>query len=145
MLTYEDILYSVTKILSSNFDYDVFTEDTKGDFENECFHVSIIPISSKAALKTGEESLMISIKYFGANSKIKNYQVANELKLLFNLNLKVKDRVLTISNIEPNFLTDEVGHMLDFLITIKYFDDINVTNENYEDMQDFNLNIKNEG
>lgn len=143
MLTYEDILYAVTKLLDNNFNIEVKTETNEGTFENECFYVSIIPISSKTnTLKTGEETLMISIKYFGSDSKIKNYQIANELKLLFNLNLKVNDRSLNISNIEPNFLTDDVGHMLDFLITIKYFDEINFTDEVSENMQDINLNTK---
>ena len=38
----------------------------------------------------------------------------------------VKDRVLNVSSVEPNFLSDEVGDMLDFLIYITYHEKINV-------------------
>lgn len=148
MLTYEDILNSVTRKISKYFNCDVFVDSMDGTFENECFYVSIIPVSSKSTLKTSEENLIISIKYFGGNSKIENYQIANKLKTIFNINIQVNDRSLNISNIEPNFLTDEVGHMLDFLITIRYFDEIVFIKENEiediatENMQSINLNMK---
>lgn len=143
MLTYEDILYSVTNTLDDNFECDVFTEDEEGAFDNECLFVSIVPISSKPkTLKTNEESLMISIKYFGNGKKVKDYQTANKLKNIFNKNLKVKDRCLTISSVEPNFLTDEIGNMLDFLIYTSYCESVYTTEQDYEKMQDINLNMK---
>lgn len=143
MLTYEEILYSVTNILSNNFECDVFIADEEGAFDNECLFVSIVPVSSKPkTLKTNEESLIISIKYFGNGSKLKDYETANKLKNIFNRNLKVKDRCLTISSVEPNFLTDEIGNMLDFLVYTSYCDDILTKEENYENMQDINLNMK---
>ena len=127
MLTYKNILYSVTKILSDNFNCDVIVKNQEGTFENECFYVTLVPVASKAStLKTNEKQLMVSIKYF-SDDKLNNYDIANKLECLFARNIKVKDRVLNISNIEPNFLVDEVGDMLDFLIYITYFDiqDIN--------------------
>ena len=54
----------------------------------------------------------------------------------------VKDRVLNISSVEPNFLVDEVGDMLDFLIYITYFDFIKLNNETCDNMQDIDLNMK---
>ena len=142
MLTYKDILFSTTKILSDNFDCDVIVENQEGTFENECFYVTLVPVTSKAStLKTNQKQLMLSIKYFGG-SKLDNYDIADKLESLFARNIKVKDRYLNISNIEPNFLVDEVGDMLDFLIYITYFDFIKTNNETYNNMQDINLNMK---
>ena len=142
MLTYKDILFSTTKLLSDTFNCDIIVENKEGTFENECFYVTLIPVTSKAStLKTNQKQLMISIKYFGG-SKLDNYDIADKLEGLFARNLKVKDRFLNISNIEPNFLTDEVGDILDFLIYITYFDFIKLNNETCDNMQDIDLNMK---
>lgn len=142
MLTYKDILYATTKILSNNFNCDVIVENQEGTFENECFYVTLVPVTVKAStLKTNQKQLMLSVKYFGS-SKLDNYDVADRLEGLFARNLKVNDRFLNISNVEPNFLTDEVGDMLDFLIYITYFDFIKIDNETCENMQDINLDMK---
>ena len=142
MLTYKDILFSTTKILSDNFNYDVIVENQEGTFENECFYVTLVPVTSKAStLRTNEKQLMISVKYFGG-SKLDNYDIADKLEGLFARNLKVNDRVLNISNVEPNFLTDEVGDMLDFLIYITYFDDIYIKKEIYDNMKNIDMEIK---
>ena len=139
MITYKDILYSTTKILSDNFNCDVIVENQEGTFENECFYVTLVPITSKAStLKTNEKQLMISVKYFGG-SKLDNYDIADKLEGLFARSLKVNDRVLNISNVEPNFLQDEIGDMLDFLIYITYFDEIVITQEDYELIQKINV------
>ena len=142
MITYKNILYATTKILSNNFDCDVIVENQEGTFENECFYVTLIPIAVKAStLKTNQKQLMLSVKYFGG-SKLDNYDMADRLEGLFARSLKVKDRVLNISSVEPNFLVDEVGDMLDFLIYITYFDFIKLNEQAYESMQDIDLNMK---
>ena len=142
MLTYKDILFSTTKILSDNFNCDVIVENKEGTFENECFYVTLVPVTVKAStLKTNQKQLMLSIKFFGG-SKLDNYDIADKLEGLFARNLKVKDRFLNISNVEPNFLTDEVGDMLDFLIYITYFDFIKLNTETCDNMQDIDLNMK---
>ena len=139
MITYKDILYSTTKILSDNFNCDVIVQNQEGTFENECFYVTLIPITSKAStLKTNEKQLMISVKYFGG-SKLDNYDIADKLEGLFARNLKVNNKFLNISNVEPNFLTDEVGDMLDFLIYITYYDESLTTQEDYELIQKINV------
>ena len=139
MITYKDILFSTTKILSDNFNCDVIVKNEEGTFENECFYVTLVPITVKAStLKTNEKQLMISVKYFGG-SKLDNYDVADKLECLFARNLKVNNEFLNISNVEPNFLTDEVGDMLDFLIYITYFDEIVITQEDYELIQELNV------
>ena len=58
--------------------------------------------------------VMVSVKYF-SNDKLNNYDIADKLEGLFARNIKVNNEFLNISNVEPNFLTDEVGDMLDFL------------------------------
>ena len=142
MLTYKDILFSTTKILSDNFNCDVIVENQEGTFENECFYVTLVPVTNEAStLKTNQKQLMLSVKYFGG-SKLDNYDIADRLDCLFARSLKVKDRFLNISSVEPNFLTDEVGDMLDFLIYITYFDDICIKKEEYELMQELNLIYK---
>ena len=142
MITYKDILFSTTKILSDSFDCDVIVENQEGTFENECFYVTLVPVTSKAStLKTNQKQLMLSVKYFGG-SKLDNYDIADKLEGLFARSLKVNDRVLNISNVEPNFLTDEIGDMLDFLIYITYFDFIKLNNETCDNMQDIDLNMK---
>ena len=142
MLTYKDILFTATKTLSDNFNCDVIVENQEGTFENECFYVTLVPVTSKASTyKTNEKQLILSVKYFGA-SKLDNYDIANRLENLFVRNIKVKDSFLNISNVEPNFLVDEVGDMLDFLIYISYVDEIVVkNNEEYEKIQTVKLQI----
>ena len=142
MLTYKDILFSTTKILSDNFDCDVIVENQEGTFENECFYVTLVPVTVKAStLKTNQKQLMLSVKYFGG-SKLDNYDIADRLEGLFARSLKAKDRVLNISSVEPNFLQDEVGDILDFLIYITYFDFIKLNTETCDNMQDIDLNMK---
>ena len=139
MITYKDILYSTTKILSDNFNCDVIVKNEEGTFENECFYVTLVPITSTAStLKTNEKQLMISVKYF-SNDKLNNYDIADKLEGLFTRNIRVNNEFLNISNVEPNFLTDEVGDMLDFLIYITYFDEIVITQEDYELIQKINV------
>ena len=141
MITYKDILYSTTKILSDNFNCDVIVKNEEGTFENECFYVTLVPITSKAStLKTNEKQLMISVKYFGG-SKLDNYDIADKLEGLFARNIKVNNEFLNISNVEPNFLTDEVGDMLGFLIYITYFDEVCITQEDYEFMKTLNTRL----
>ena len=140
MLTYKDILYSVTKKISDNFDCDIIVKNQVGTFENECFYVTVNPITSKASTcLTNEKQLMVSIKYF-SNDKLNNYDVAGKLENLFARNLKVKDKFLNISNVEPNFLVDEVGDMLDFLVYITYFEKIIIDQEDYDLVLDLKLN-----
>lgn len=143
MLTYKDVLFSTTKILSDNFNCDVIVENQEGTFENECFYVTLVPVTNEAStLKTNKKQLMLSVKYFGG-SKLDNYDIADKLETLFARNIQVKDRFLNISNVEPNFLTDEVGDMLDFLIYISYIDDLKpLSSDDIEEVAERMENIK---
>ena len=139
MITYKDILFSATKKISDKFNCYVIVENKEGTFENECFYVTLVPVTNEAStLKTNKKQLMLSVKYFGG-SKLDNYDIADKLEGLFARSLKVNDRFLNISSVEPNFLTDEVGDMLDFLVYITYFDEVCITQEDYEFMQELNV------
>ena len=141
MITYKDILFSPTKILSDNFDCDVIVKNEEGTFNNKCFYVTLVPVTSKASTsKTNQKQSMLSIKYFGGG-KLDNYDIADKLDCLFARNLKVNDKFLNISSIEPNVLIDEVGDMLDFLIYITYFDEVCITQEDYELMKTLHVRL----
>ena len=141
MLTYKDILYTTTKIISENFSCDVIVDNQEGIYDGECFYISIIPVNSTASTRTtNQKQLMLSVKYFGG-SKLDNYDMADKLEGLFARNLKVNDRFLNISNVEPNFLIDEVGDMLDFLVYITYFDEVCITQEDYEFMRTLHVRL----
>ena len=140
MLTYKDILYSATKKISDNFDCDIIVKNQEGTFEDKCFYVTLVPVINKASTcSTNEKQLMVSIKYF-SNDKLNNYDVAGKLENLFARNIKVKDKFLNISNVEPNFLVDEVGDMLDFLVYITYFEKNIIDQEDYDLTLDLKLN-----
>ena len=142
MLTYKDILYTTTKIISEKFSCDVIVENKEGIYEGECFFISIIPTSSTASTRTtNQKQLIISVKYFSEDS-INHYDVANKLELLFARNIKVKDRMLNISSIEPNFLEDEIGDMLDFLIYINYIDEIHIDKNTFDLMNEIDIKTK---
>ena len=68
--------------------------------------------------------------------------MADKLECLFARTLKVNNRFLNVSSVEPNFLTDEVGDILDFLIYITYFDDVYIEKETYDNMSNIDMNIK---
>ena len=141
MLTYKDILFSATKKISDSFNCDVIVKNEEGTFNNECFYVTLVPVTSKASTsKTNEKQLILSVKYFGKD-KLNNYDIANRLECLFSRNLKVNDKFLNISNVEPNFLVDEVDDMLDFLVYITYFDEVCITQEDYELMKTLNVRL----
>lgn len=138
-MTYEDILYATTKKIKNNFDVDVIVQDEEGSFENECFYVTIIPGTSKpSTCVTNKKDLIVSVKYFN-NNKLKNYEVADILGNLFDRNLRVKERYVNISNIEPNFLNDGVGEMLDFLIYIEYFDEVHRQVEEFDNIENVEI------
>lgn len=147
MLTYKEILYATTKLLSQNYSCDIVVDSLKQNFEEECFYVTLEPVSTIGITRTfNKKTLLISIKYFCDKDKISLYDKANELEKIFFRKLKVDNRYLEISNVEANFINDEVGTMLDFLVTLE-FTDIDLEKdledkERYDLMQE--LYLKNE-
>ncbi|EQK39796.1 hypothetical protein C672_3636 [[Clostridium] bifermentans ATCC 638] len=130
MLTYKDILYSVTKLLNAKYkDINIFDKNQAGMFEGECFYVKLIPLETNVNSNTSNsKGVVISVKYF-SDDDLKRYDIASDLNIMFARTLKVKDRVLSISNTEANFFEDEVSEVLDFLITIKYVESVEIAKE----------------
>lgn len=145
MLTYKEILFATTKLLKKNFECDIVVDSLKQNFEEECFYVTLEPVSTIGISRTfNKKTLLISIKYFNDKDKIFLYDKANELEKIFFRKLKVDNRYLEISNVEANFIDDEVGTMLDFLVTLE-FTDIDLEKvledkEQYDLMQELYLN-----
>lgn len=138
MLTYKEILFATTKLLKKNFECDIVVDSLQQNFEEECFYVTLEPVSTIGITRTfNKKTLLISIKYFNDKDKITLYDKANELEKIFFRKLKVDNRYLEISNVEANFIDDEVGTMLDFLVTLE-FTDIDLEKD-LEDKEQYDL------
>lgn len=145
MLTYKDIITSFTLKLSEVFsDANVYVDDTVNGVDGSCFYVQLVPMPIVASTKnTDMKSLLVSIKYYqeAKKSKLDLLEMIDSLSNNFNRGIQVKDRYLNFNNIEPSVLKDEVGYYLDFLISISYIDDINITKEEYENMENVDMNL----
>ena len=110
-----------------------------------CFYVQLVPMQTLANTKeTDKKSLLISIKYYqeASKSKLDLLDMIDSLNNNFNRGIQVKDRYLTFNNIEPNVLKDDISYYLDYLVSISFVDDIYITKEEYENMQNVDLEIK---
>lgn len=127
MISLKSILYSVTKVLAENFKQDIFIEDNNaGGFNNSCFFVQLLPLSSEASTKVlNFRSIIVSVKYLQQSSEsiVNIHDVNDKLELIFGRTLQVGDRIITISETESNMLTDEVGRILDFMIHLDFHDE----------------------
>ncbi|EGT4205338.1 TPA: hypothetical protein KOS69_003539 [Clostridioides difficile] len=145
MLKYEDILNAFTLEISKNFNEDIFVDDYNiQDCKKSCFLVQIFPNKTIAINTTiNQKSILLSIKFFqqARQKKKKLYEVLYKLQKIFVRGLKIKDRVLDVSNVESNILKDEIGYFLDYIITINYFDNADIEQEKYEMMQEINIDI----
>lgn len=129
---------ATTKLLKKNFRCDIVVDSLQQNFEEECFYVTLEPVSTIGISRTfNKKTLLISIKYFNDKDKITLYDKANELEKIFFRKLKVDNRYLEISNVEANFIDDEVGTMLDFLVTLE-FTDIDLEKD-LEDKEQYDL------
>lgn len=133
MLSCKDILYSITKVLSKKYkDITVVVKNEEGVFDKECFYVKLLPLETTVfSTDSNLKGFIASVKYFGED-ELKRYDIASDLNILFARTLKVKDRALNISSTEANFYEDEVGEVLDFLITVKYSESVQIEKEERE-------------
>ena len=126
MIPLKKILFATTKVLSENFNKDVFIEDNNAQgFDGSCFFVQIVPITSEAFTNTSNlRSIMISIKYLQekGESIVNLHDTLDKLEMIFARTLKVDDTYITITDQETNIYTDEVGRILDFMISLNFND-----------------------
>ena len=145
MIPLKNILFATTKVLSENFNKDVFIEDNNAQgFDKSCFFVQIVPVNSQAFTNTSNlRNIMISIKYLQekGESIINIHDVLDKLEMIFARTLKVDDTYITITDQDTNIYSDEVGRILDFMIHLN-FNDITygkytgLPSEEYEIMQE---------
>ncbi|MCV2273016.1 hypothetical protein OCS97_018320 [Clostridioides difficile] len=146
MLTNRDIIIAVNEMLKNEFmDIDIFiNEDNMQGFEEACFFVQLLPVSNNIANKILDtKKIFIDIEYYqkARKNKLNLYDIQNRLEKIFNRNIRVKDRSLTIENISPSITKDSVGHKLTFLMTISYFEEVYFSKETYETMENVDLKI----
>ncbi|HEL7742884.1 TPA: hypothetical protein UMH08_002164 [Clostridioides difficile] len=146
MLTNRDILIAVNEILKNEFiDIDIFVnEDNIQGFEEACFFVQLLPVSNNIANKIlNTKKIFIDIEYYqkARKNKLNLYDIQSRLEKIFNRNIRVKDRSLTIENISPSIVKDSVGHKLTFLMTISYFEEVYFSKETYVTMENVDLKI----
>ncbi|HBG4535857.1 TPA: hypothetical protein KQE15_003581 [Clostridioides difficile] len=146
MLTNRDIIIAVNKRIENEFRYiDIFiNEDNIQGFEEACFFVQLLPVSNNIANKVLDtKKIFIDIEYYqkARKNKLNLYDIQSRLEKIFNRNIRVKDRSLTIENISPSITKDSVGYKLTFLMTVSYFEEVYFENETFEIMENVDLKI----
>lgn len=125
MLSYTEILYSITSLLHSKFnDIKIYTNSEQIS-EQECFYISISPSIEKTRSKyTNYRKMYIDIKYFlnEHDKKIKIYEMADKLNKIFNSYIEVKDRRLNVIASNIKFLKDDISDFLNYSIEIEFID-----------------------
>ncbi len=145
MLKYKEILETIIEILKKNFTESVFIDDesVQGS-EGSCFFVSILSVvCTPIMLNTNNKDIVISIKYLPKpqSNSIRMYEISDELNKLFNRNIKVKDRKLSIAKLEQSIKKEESIYVLNFSITLNYLDGVYGEEVVYENMEEINLNL----
>lgn len=145
MLKYKEILETIIEILKKNFTESVFIDDesVQGS-EGSCFFVSILSVVCTPIMSnTNNKDIVISIKYLPKpqSNSIRMYEISDELNKLFNRNIKVKDRKLSIAKLEQSIKKEESIYVLNFSITLNYLDGVYEEEVVYENMEEINLNL----
>ncbi|MCC0628790.1 MULTISPECIES: DUF6838 family protein [unclassified Clostridioides] len=145
MLKHKEILETIIGILKKNFTESVFIDDesTQGS-EGSCFFVSILSIvCTPIMLNKNNKDIVISIKYLpkSQSNSIRMYEISDELNKLFNRNIKVTDRKLSITKLEQSIKKEESIYALNFSITLNYLDSVYEEEAVYENMEEINLNL----
>lgn len=145
MLKYKEILETIIEILKKNFTENVFIDDESlQGSEGSCFFVSILSVVCTPIMSnTNNKDIVISIKYLPKpqSNSIRMYEISDELNKLFNRNIKVKDRKLSIAKLEQSIKKDESIYVLNFSITLNYLDGVYEEEVVYENMEEINLNL----
>ncbi|MCC0784241.1 hypothetical protein IR152_14425 [Clostridioides sp. ES-S-0108-01] len=145
MLKHKEILETIIGILKKNFTESVFIDDesTQGS-EGSCFFVSILSIvCTPIMLNKNNKDIVISIKYLpkSQSNSIRMYEISDELNKLFNRNINVTDRKLSITKLEQSIKKEESIYALNFSITLNYLDSVYEEEAVYENMEEINLNL----
>lgn len=122
-ISYQSIVKAFSKVLRREFDLDIRATSTKQTLGEPCFYIDIInPKIINAGIGMVEHNLIVSIKYFGTGDKMKLYDIGNKLQCLFSRYIQVENKKILLPQNDINFLEDNYGEYLEFLISLSYYD-----------------------
>lgn len=116
MINYVDIVYSISNLLKS-FGYKTYIDENRDKIKTPSFCINLRPVNTTNRRDYKEKSVNVDIMYFGKNPSNEDFlKVTEQLEDIFNLTLKVKDRVLTINELDIRIVDD----ILHFAFTLDY-------------------------
>jgi hypothetical protein len=122
MLTYKQIIKTITDMLISKFPLiEVQESDVEEGFKRPSFFISLDGISRDSRKYYSIRSITIRIHFFPTDRYIYSLEVLGvqqELEELFDLTIKVEDRVIPISD-TSSLIVDKT---LEFDINIEYYE-----------------------
>jgi hypothetical protein len=122
MLTYKQIVKTTTDMLISKFPLiEVQESDVEQGFQRPSFFISLPDVNRDSRKYYSLRSMTIRIYFFPTDRYVYSLEVLDvqqKLEELFDLTLKVEDRVITISN-TSSMVVDKV---LEFDINIEYYE-----------------------
>lgn len=135
-----DIQKAITKLLKSNFTigYKILIDNNKSDIKVPTFFVDVRPVKSYNYIYDKNKLVNVTITYTNKiNKHEENLEIADKLEEIFNINLSVLDKFLTIQDL--NF--SETDDLLKCNFTLDYYVPNITDNKTYEKIGDLNLNI----
>lgn len=135
MITYSDIDKAVTDCLLDKFpDIEVTENDVKEGFNRPSFFVQLDNTRKDTRLYVVHQSLTVRIYYFPSNRHAYQSElmdVQEKLEEVFNLNLNVLDRTLTIEETNAQVIDGvlEFEFDLEFYQNVKKEDDSDLMSE----------------
>lgn len=139
-ISYQSIVKSFSKVLRREFKLDVRATSTKRTSGEPCFYIDIVnPKIVPVGIEMVEHNLIVSIKYFGTGDKLQLYDIGNKLQGLFSRYIEVDNKKILLPQSDINFLEDNYGEYLDFLINLSYYDIAMKTPEEIEEEEALEL------
>ena len=142
MINYIDIKKAINTSLKDYFDFDIYSNTSKDDFNVPCFFTDLRTISHSATSKTTDRyNIRIRIFYYPQekNDTLDMMNIAEELRQLFRLTFNVKDRSLNILESEV-YLNTQNG-FLEYTFRLDFLQRIDV--EEFDKMESVEMNLNN--
>ena len=130
MITYEDILRAVIKILNTTYPtIPIYGDEVTEGYKLPCFFTTLLPIESETQTKNYIiTNLLIVISYFSdCKDNLKCLEVMSTLKRQFGISLDVDDRHFTI---QDSMIEKVENDVYQFSFHITYHELINFEPEN---------------
>lgn len=130
MITYEDILRAVIKILNTTYPtIPIYGDEVTEGYKLPCFFTTLLPIESETQTKNYIiTNLLIVISYFSdCKDSLKCLEVMSTLKRQFGISLDVDDRHFTI---QDSMIEKVENDVYQFSFHITYHELINFEPDN---------------